>query len=659
MPQVAPYGSWQSPISAAMVGAGNFRVSNFQLKVDGAAVYWTDARPQERGSLALMRCQAHDLASVEEVTPPDVNVRTAVHEYGGGAFAVKAGVLVYVHFGDQTLYRLDVNQNGKTGEDGEGKEGGPRPLTQREGMRYADMELDLGRGRVISVREDHTGGGHEPVNTLVSVSLDGDDAGTVLVEGADFYAAPRLSPDGRWLAYLAWRHPNMPWDGCELWLAEVGAEGTLGQPTLVAGGPSEAIFQPAWSPAGVLHFVSDRSGWWNLYRWRDGQTEALCPMEAEFGLPQWAFGIVTYDFLAEDRLVCAYGQQGVWRLATLDTTSGEFTPVPTPYTEVVSVRASGGTAFFAAGSPTETPAVVVWDSATGKLTTLYRPVTLDLDPGALSIPEVVEFPTEGGLTAYGFFYPPTNRDYVGPADTAPPLLVLSHGGPTGQTSAKLDLNTQFWTSRGFGVLDVNYGGSTGFGRAYRERLNGQWGVVDVDDCCNGALTLARQGRADPNRLIIRGGSAGGYTTLCALTFRNVFKAGASYYGIGDQELLDATTHKFESRYNHSMIGPYPERRDVYQARSPLRHVGRLACPIIFFQGGLDKIVTPDQAEAMVAALRDKGIPVAYILFEDEGHGFRRAENVQRALEAELYFYSRIFGFALPEAVAPVTIENFG
>ena len=340
MPQIAPYGSWQSPISAALVGAGNFRVSNFQLKVDGAYVYWTDARPQERGRLALMRCHASDLASVEEVTPADVNVRTAVHEYGGGAFAAKDGILVFVHFADQRLYRLDVGQSGKAGE---GREGGPRPLTQREGMRYADMELDLGRGRVVSVREDHTAGGHEPVNTLVSVSLDGDDAGTVLVEGADFYAAPRLSPDGRWLAYLAWRHPNMPWDGCELWLAEVGADGALGQPTLVAGGPTEAIFQPAWSPAGVLHFVSDRSGWWNLYRWRGGQVEALCPMEAEFGLPHWGFGGSTYDFLAENRLVCAYGQQGVWRLATLDTASGEFTPVPTPYTEIVSVRASGGT----------------------------------------------------------------------------------------------------------------------------------------------------------------------------------------------------------------------------------------------------------------------------------------------------------------------------
>ena len=647
MPQIAPYGSWRSPISAAMVGAGNFRVTNFQLKVDGPYVYWTDARPQERGRLALMRCRADRLAEVEEVTPTDVNVRTAVHEYGGGAFAVKDGVLVYVHFGDLRLYRLDVGA------------GGPHSLTGREGMRYADMDLDPRRGRVVCVREDHTGGGHEPVNTLVSVSLDGDDAGTVLVQGADFYAAPRLSPDGRWLAYLAWHHPNMPWDGCELWLAEVGADGALGQPTLVAGGPSEAIFQPAWSPGGVLHFVADRSGWWNLYRLRDGQVEALCPMEAEFGVPQWAFGAATYDFLAEDRLVCTYGEQGVWRLATVDTTSQTLTPVQTPYTEIVSVRTSSGMAFFAAGAPTETPAVVAWEGATGRLTTVYRPVTLDLDPGYLSIPEVVEFPTEGGLTAYGFFYPPANRDYVGPAAAPPPLIVLSHGGPTGQTTAKLDLNTQFWTSRGFGVLDVNYGGSTGFGRAYRRRLNGQWGVVDVDDCCNGALTLAQQGRADPERLIIRGGSAGGYTTLCALTFRDVFKAGASYYGIGDQELLDASTHKFESRYNYSMIGPYPERRDVYRARSPLRHVERLACPVIFFQGALDKIVTPDQAEGMVAALRAKGIPVAYILFEDEGHGFRRAENVQRALEAELYFYARVFGFALAEAVEPVAIENLG
>lgn len=657
MSHPAPYGSWLSPISAALAGAGSFRVSNHQLKVDGATVYWTDQRPKERGRNVLMRRTAE--GQVEDVTPPGFNVRSTVHEYGGGAFAVKQDIIVFVNYADQQLYR----QAG----------GDPSRITHREGKRYADMELDLPRNRLVCVREDHTGGGREPVNTLVSVNLAGDEAGTVLVEGADFYASPRLSPDGTRLAYMLWHHPNMPWDGSELWVAEVNADGSLGRHQKVAGGPTESVFQPEWSPSGVLHFVAEPTGWWNLYRWRDGQVEALCPMEAEFGQPQWAFGLSTYGFLTEDRLVCAYAVTGLWQLAVLDTTTGMLTPIQTPYSEIASVRVANtpsplvgkgaggwGSAthvYFAAGSPHNPPVVAMWETDANRVTPIYRATETTVDPGYLSIPQAIEFPTTGGLTAYGFYYPPQNKDYTGIPGEKPPLIVISHGGPTSATTAKFDLVYQFWTSRGFAILDVNYGGSAGYGRAYRQRLNHGWGVVDVDDCVYGALHLVRQGLADGERLIIRGGSAGGYTTLCALTFRDVFKAGASYYGISDHELLDETTHKFESRYNHTMIGPYPAQRDVYRARSPIYHVENLACPVIFFQGLEDKVVPPSQAEVMVEALRRKGIPVAYLPLEGEQHGFRKAENIQRTLEAELYFYARIFGFALPETTTTVTIDN--
>ncbi len=638
----ARYGAWRSPITPAVASTGAARLSNYQIQVDGSDVYWVEPRPQERGRNIVMRRGAD--GALTEITPPDFNVRTTVHEYGGGAFTVSQGTVIFSNFADQRLYVQPPGQP-------------PRPVTPDAALRYADGVVDTRRRRLICVREDHRAGG-EPLNTLVAVALDGDEAGgEALASGLDFYAAPRLSPDGTQLVWLTWDHPAMPWDGATLWLAEVGADGRLSEPQPIVGGPGEAIFQPQWSPGGALHFVSDRSGWWNLYRWRDGQVEALHPMAAEFGLPLWSLGQSTYAFLDETRLACAYAERGIWRLALLDTASGRFTPIETPYTDITSVRSAAGRAVFAAGSPTSLPVIAAWDAQTGRVETLRETAQAPVDLGYLSIPQAVEFPTQHGLTAHGFYYPPTNRDFVGPADERPPLIVLSHGGPTGQTAMTLALDKQFWTSRGFALLDDNYGGSTGCGRAYRERLNGQWGVVDVDDCVNGALYLARQGLVDGERLIIRGGSAGGYTTLCALTFRDVFKAGASHYGISDLEALEHDTHKFESRYNASMIGPYPERRDLYVARSPIHFVDRLACPMIFFQGLEDKVVPPAQAEMMVEALRRKGLPVAYLAFEGEQHGFRRAENIQRVLEAELYFYSRVFGFELPDTVAPVTIDN--
>lgn len=643
----SPFGSWKSPITSDLIVAST--VGLMEPLIDGDDTYWTEMRPAEKGRYVVVRRSAD--GALADINPPPFNARTRVHEYGGAAVVVERGVVYFSNFADQRLYR---QRPGET----------PQPLTPEVepacGLRYAAGIVDARRNRMICVREDHTAAGREPANTLVSLSLDENadrNAGAVLVAGHDFYASPRLSPDGSQLAWLAWNHPNMPWDGTELWLADVDADGSLVNARCVAGGLEESIFQPEWSPDGVLHFVSDRSGWWNLYRLRAGQVEPLAPMEAEFGLPQWTLGMSTYAFESATQIVCAYTQNGLWQLAALDTRARALQPVDTPFTSISSLRAGPGRAVFIGASPSQAPAVVEWNLRDGSFTVLRRSNSVTVDEGYLSLPEPVEFPTENGLTAHGLFYAPRNRDYTAPAGEKPPLLVISHGGPTGATSSALNLSIQYWTSRGIAVLDVNYGGSTGYGRAYRLRLNGNWGIVDVDDCCNGALHLARQGRVDGSRLIIRGGSAGGYTTLAALAFRDVFRAGASYYGVSDLEALATDTHKFESRYLDKLIGPYAERRDLYVARSPIHAADRLRCPVIFFQGLEDKVVPPDQAERMVEALRQKGVPVAWVPFEGEQHGFRQAANIKRALDAELYFYARVFGFELAEPVAPVHIDN--
>ena len=637
---VAPYGSWKSPITSDLVAAETIDLGEIHLVGDD--VYWVEMRAAEQGRSVVMRRTADGKTS--DVTPRSFNARTRVHEYGGGAYVVADGTILFSNFDDQRLYRQRLGER-------------PEPITPAVDLRYADGVFDRRRGRLICVREDHTVAGREAANTLVSVDLKRGGGGGVLASGNDFYAAPRLSPDGSHLAWMAWNHPNMPWDGCELWAAEVKEDGSLGRREKVAGGPEESIFQPEWSPDGVLHFVSDRTNWWNLYRWRNGKAEPLAPMEADFGAPHWRFEMCTYAFESAGRIICTCTQNGTWRLATLDTGTGKFDWIKAPYSQIGSVRARPGRAFFVAASPTETASLVQLDLATSRGEVLRRSSSITTDSGYLSVPEAIEFLTEGGNTAHAFFYPPKNRDWAGPPNERPPLLVISHGGPTGATSNALRWATQYWTSRGFAVLDVNYGGSSGYGREYRKRLNGQWGVVDVDDCVNGARWLVERGRVDGNRLAIRGGSAGGYTTLCALTFRNVFKAGASHFGLSELDVFVKETHKFESHYLERLIGPYPERRDLYLARSPLRFTDRLSCPVIFFQGLEDKIVPPNQAEMMVAALRKKGVPVAYVAFEGEQHGFRRSEHIKRALDGELYFYSKIFRFDLADPVEPVPIEN--
>ena len=636
-PKTAPYGSWKSPITSELIVAQSIALSDVRL--DGNDIYWLEGRPQEQGRNVVVRYAGDGPAT--DVTPPPYNARTRVHEYGGGSWMVADGSVYFSNFADGRLYRLARGAS-------EPQALTPAPPAPGRDWRFADGVIDHRRNRWIGVREDHTVAG-EAVNTIVAVELDraGDSPGRILVSGHDFFSSPRLSPDGNWLVWLAWDHPNMPWNGTMLFLGAVSDDGAIGEPQLIAGGVSESIFQPEWSPDGTqVLFVSDRSNWWNLYRCdlATRTTQPLAPMEAEFGLPQWSLGTSTYAFSGSDRIVCTYSQAGLGRLAVLDLSSQTLRALETPFSEFGSVRAAGNRVVFRAGAPNQPSSIVVLDLGSGRHTVLKKSTEL-LDRADLRIAdyltrvESIEFPTTGGRTAFGLFYPPYNPDYAPAAGEKPPLLVKVHGGPTSAASSTLSLGIQYWTSRGIAVLDVNYGGSTGFGRAYRDRLYLTWGVVDVDDCVNGAKFLAAQERVDHRRCVISGGSAGGYTTLAALTFRDFFQGGASYYGVSDAAALARDTHKFESRYLDWLIGPYPQEEARYRERSPVYHADRLSKPVIFFQGDEDAVVPPNQAEVMVEALRRNGNAVGYFLFAGEQHGFRKAGNIQRCLDAELYFYA--------------------
>jgi dipeptidyl aminopeptidase/acylaminoacyl peptidase len=639
--QAAPCGTWTSPISAAVVAAGAVPLS--QIALDGRDVLWLAGRASEAGRTTLQRLRA---GATSEPTPSPFNVRTRVHEYGGGAYAVDGGTVWFSHFADNRLYRV---------EEGGEPVAAPVPFTREEAVRYADFVPDRARNRLVAVREDHLAGEAYPVNTICAVGFDGSE--TILVDGNDFYAAPRLSPDGRHLAWLCWDHPRMPWQGTELWVADVAPDGSLVDGRLIAGGMDEAICQPEWSPGGLLHFVSDRSGWWNLYRFEDGVVHPLCPREAEFGGPHWNFGGSMYGFRSDDEIICTYIEDGISRLGRLSTRGCSLTPIDTPYQEIRELRVSPEAVCVLAGSPTIAVEIALIDPDSGKRTVLVQSIA-DLPPvDDLSVPRSIRYPSANGRTAYAFYYPPANARFEAPKGELPPLIVIGHGGPTSMATSTLKLATQFWTGRGFAVLDVNYGGSSGFGRVYRDLLKGQWGVLDVEDCVAGARHLAEQGVVDPERLLIRGGSAGGLTTLNALIFHDVFKAGASYYGVSDLAGLDADSHKFESHYNEYLIAPKAEAQAVYRARSPIHHTDALKRPMIFFQGLDDKVVPPQQSETMVDALRERGVPVAYLTLEGEGHGFRKAESVVRTLEAELAFYLRVFGIALPEGLPQLEIEN--
>ena len=643
---IAPYGSWRSPITAEAIVAES--ISLGQVAIDGDAILWTEGRPSEGGRNVIVRGTPDGL--IADVTPAPFNARTRVHEYGGGAWIADGGVLWFSNFDDQRIYRQDTRR-------------GPEPITPEAPLRYADATLDRRRNLLICVREDHS----DPANisnAIVAVPADGVGPQRVLADGWDFVSSPRLSPDGGTLAWLSWNHPNMPWDGTHLWTAPVQdagtpGEATLGAATLVAGGEHVSVCQPEWSPGGILHYASDATGWWNLYRVGASGPQNLRPDDAEYARPHWVFASRAYGFAGNGDIVCAVNRRGQWSLNRLNPESGALTRLNALAGEMGrgDLAVSGITAVAVAGDAERPMSLLRINLATGYWDTLRVSATVEVDAGYISPAQTIEFPSNEGRPAYALYYEPKNPAYRAPAGELPPLLTLSHGGPTGAASGALDLAIQFWTSRGFAVVDVNYGGSVGYGRAYRQLLNGNWGIVDVDDCANAALYLVHQGRADGRRLAIRGGSAGGYTTLAALTFRNVFAAGASYYGVSDLTALAADTHKFESRYLDQLVAPYPEGADTYRRRSPIEHTDGLSCPIILLQGLEDRIVPPNQAEMMFDAVRSKGIPCAYLAFEGEQHGFRRADNIKRALEAELYFYSRVFGFEPADAVDPVAIEN--
>jgi dipeptidyl aminopeptidase/acylaminoacyl peptidase len=619
--------------------------------IEDGAVWWLEGRAAEGGRVALVRRDPD--GSRADAVPDDFNVRTSVHEYGGGAYCIQRGVAYCSNFADQRLYRI---------------ERGATPVAITPDVpdrrhRYADGRITHDGSLWIGVRERHAESDRsvDVVNELVAVPTDGSAEPRVIVDGRDFYSSPRISPDGTDLCFLTWDLPWMPWDGCELYVADLAPDGAVTNVERVAGSDgTESIWQPEWSPGGDLVFVSDGSGWWNFERIRAGGRETLYPAEAEFGYPAWLFGMQSYALLGDGRIVCGFEQDGFTRFGVLDPDSGTLDELDigldswrSPYVVV-----EGRDVVVVAASTTEPTQVARIDAGTGEREVLRLSLEVPIPADFVSIPQAIEFPTEDGLSARAHYYAPTNPAYKAPDGERPPLIVESHGGPTDAAVAAFSLGVQYWTSRGFGLVDVDYGGSTGYGRPYRERLNGQWGVVDLQDCVNAARYLVEQREADPERLLITGGSAGGYTTICALTFTDVFAAGTTYFGVADlEQFTGGETHKFELKYEHTLVGPYPERADLYRERSPIHFTDRIRTPMLVLQGTDDRIVPPSQAELIVGALRERGIPHAYLLYEGEGHGFRKAENIIGSLEAELSFYAQVLGFEPAGSIPKLEIVN--
>ena len=641
LPQVAPYGSWKSPITSDLIVSQTIGIGSVVINNDN--IFWLEKRPQEQGRSLIVGLFKQQ-QEVKNITPFPLSVRSKIHEYGGGAYTAEGNRVYFSNFKDGRIYQQVIGTQ-------------PHPLTDKLDQRYGDIIVDQERNRLISVCEAHQEG-EEAKNSIIEININSGRIKT-LIDGEDFYSSPRLSPDGQYLAWLSWNHPDMPWDSTCLWLAKLSEDGLILEPEMIAGGKTESICEPKWGNDGILYFSSDRTNWWNLYRKNvNGKVEILHQKEAEFAYPHWVFGLSTYALVGIDRIVCSYSSDGCWHLGIIDLNTKEFQEIRTKYTNISDLQANEkGTVVFIGGSPTEATAVIKLDLDSGKEEILRRTENLQLDLAYLSMPEAISFPTGNGLTAHAWYYPPQNKDYIAPTTELPPLIVKSHGGPTAAASVDLNLRIQYWTSRGFGYLDVNYGGSIGYGREYRQRLDGKWGIVDVDDCVNAAQYLIDQNRVDGDRLVMTGSSAGGYTTLAALTFKDKFKAGASYYGVSDLEILAKDTHKFESRYLDRLVGKYPEDQAIYQERSPIHYTQQLDCPVIFFQGLKDKVVPPNQAEMMFEAIKQKGLPVAYISFEQEAHGFRIADNIKKALDSEFYFYARIFGFEPGEPLEPIEIIN--
>ena len=674
-----PCGTWPSPISAEWVTRAAPAV-HF-VSAHGDSLFWVESRPWDAGRNVIMRKTLD--GDHKDLLAPPFSHQSRVHEYGGCAYTVHGDHLYFVNARDQRIYALKMAAQPPHGSDQT-----PYPITPEGPWRFADLMVDPHHQRLIAVGE-RACENDEAENTLLAIALGDDlngaiehgDAVTPLVDGADFYAYPRLSPDGKTLCWLQWHHPQMPWDGTELWLATLDSAGLPVDRRRVAGGTDEAIVQPEWSPDGTLFYLSDRSDWWNIYRLDadknpqdSANTAPLVAMPAEFAAPLWQLGARYFDFIDADTIGCLWTASGVWQAATIDIPTAQLECFDTPYTRfhsacchrgqlvcvaanallgdrVVSLSATAGAKHNPPSieqcvySPPGAPAALPLKNQSSQKHASHKQTALTA--ADLSSPQSLLFPSADGSRVQGFFYPPTHADYSVPKGEQPPLIVICHGGPTGASSSALNFKIQYWSSRGFAVFDLNYRGSSGFGRPYRQALYQRWGIADVEDTGYAVRHLAAEGLIDPQRCVIRGSSAGGYTVLAALTFSDTFKAGASLYGIGDLEILATDTHKFESRYLDNLVGPYPEARARYRARSPIHHAERLDCPVIFFQGLKDRVVPPNQAQLMADALRQKGIRVEHVTFAEEGHGFRQAANIIAALEAELAFYSEVFDLASP------------
>jgi dipeptidyl aminopeptidase/acylaminoacyl peptidase len=637
MREQRPYGSWKSPFPTNLLVEGRPSLADVRFDQADGSITWVESRPWDDGRNTLVRWTREE--GTADVSPHGLNVRDRVHEYGGAPYVANGG-LVVVSDATGPLHRVAPDRTSQ-------------PLTPDADVRYADLVLDEARGRLVAVREDHAGPG-EPVNAIVSVPLDGSEP-SIVVEGSDFYSAPRISPDGSKLAWLRWDHPNLPWDGTELCVGRLDDEGKLLNAEVVAGSAGDWVTQPRWSPHGILYFVAEPNGYMNLHRLIDGRVEAVISKTADFARADWAFGQSNYGFLPDGGALAIGRSGGQDRLYR---SFGDGRPVElldVPFREMSSLDTFDGIAVFDGASPAMFSSVVRFDPADSSHEILRRTSPAQIDPRDISIPESVEFPTTEGRTAHAIYYPPANQKFSGFPGERPPLVVSSHGGPTDQAYTGLTVTFQHFTSRGLGFLDVDYGGSTGYGREYRKRLEGAWGVTDVDDCVMGAQFLAERGDIDPQRRVVRGGSAGGFTTLAALAFRDAFQAGISYFGIGNLKTFSLDTHKFESRYCDCLVGPLPQAEALYAERSPSLHADQIAVPVLVIQGADDQVVPPSEAEAIVAALAKHGVPHCYLLIPGEDHGFRKAENILRSFEAELSFLSQVFDFELADEIEPIEL----
>ncbi len=646
MTTIAPYGSWKSPITAEMLISGGKRRLT-EIKCDGEDVYWLDARPNEGGRIVIMR-QSSD-GGTQDLTPAPFNSRNAVHEYGGGSYAVHNRTVYFTNWSDQRIYL----QN-----DG----GEPQPLTAEpdipRGSRYADLTLTPNGKFLICVRETHTDDGNEATNEIAAIDTTSGEA-RIIASGRDFYCAPRVAANHDGIVWTEWDHPNMPWDGNYLVSGSFDStNASVSTTSTLTGGQDEAIVQPSWSHDGTLHFATDRTGWWNIHAWRDGQMVNLFEEDSDHGRPDWQFGFSSYAHLPDGRIALGKGGVASGSVTVIDPASGSIRSIEIPYSEVsyITADSQGESLYFVGSSPTEEPAITKLQLETETCETIYAPSSVNVAPGYLSSPQHVVFPTTENGEAHAFYYEPTNQDFAAPEGEQPPLVVICHGGPTSASGTGLDFSTHYWTSRGFAVVDVNYRGSSGYGKAFRDALKGKWGIYDTDDCIAAAQYLIDQNLVDRDRVIIRGGSAGGYTTINALTFHDFFAAGAALYGIADLMVFIGDTHKFESRYLESLVGPYPAEAQRYHDRSAINFMNQLATPMIILQGLEDEIVPPSQAEIMVEALESKGLPYAYIGFPGEQHGFRQAANIIRAQEAELYFYGKVLGFEPADEIDDEVVE---